>query len=982
MSEDSLVRPAAQRDPTRYGTRLGPGAFTFTFDGHVYCAREGDTAASALLAYGVRWFGRSVKARRLRGVFTGGADEPCALLTVGVAPFVVPNVPATQLVLQPGMVLRSQNRWPSLQYDVGSLLQTGGGMFTAGFYYKTFFLPSWRTFEPLIRRLAGLGSAPGTPASSGERVGDAAAMASAEEHLQSDVLVIGAGPAGMAAALDAVRAGLSVVLCEREPVVGGELEFEDAVIDGQPSHEWMKAIVSRYSAAGRAARPVRGSRRSASAVSAVGNLRLLLGTVVAAESGGEVFAYSTPHAGIETPRRYRIGAKRVVNAVGALEQPIAFVGNDLPGIMLLGGAERFAARYGVVPQGSTVLFGNHDRLYASALRLRGCGADIRAVIDTRSTARDNEWCAAAIALLEAVGVECLGGQRVEAAIGTRELTGVRVTVGARVVPCKTLLVSGGWVPNRGLPSGVDVGAAAGHLELAAVLPSGHSANGDPAPRVEAFHRVPCSLRDEKRQYLDLQNDVTVADLRVAIAEGFTNIEHAKRYTTLGIGTDQGRTGGVLGAAVLAELLELPSQSAQPSRARPPLAAIELQQIAGRRVGRGFRVLRQTPLHAEHLAAGGCMDPMGLWLRPRYYRENGLDAAAAAPVEAAVVRAKGGIADCSTLGKLEVAGPDAAAFLDGIYLSKVSGLAVGRSAYRVMLREDGMVLDDGLVLRVADDRFFLTTSSGHGLHVLAHLEHHLAARTTHSAPAMQPTQRRVAIADLTDRWAVMAVAGPTSAAALGVALPEFREVIRSLAPMAFQELLFEGGRLRVLRAGFSGELAYELYCAPALAAVLWRRLVACGLPPYGLDALDILRVEKGLLTTSEISGQVTPLDLGMDAMVAQGNACIGSVLLHRPAFQEASRSRLVGLRAVDGRSSFLAGAQLTVDSCTSQSLGYVTSAVHSPALGQTVALALLSRNVPQGAVVHARDPLRGRSTPVVVVPPVHFDPAGARAKVQP
>ncbi|MEY4376993.1 MAG: hypothetical protein RJB26_1543, partial [Pseudomonadota bacterium] len=490
---------------------------------------------------------------------------------------------------------------------------------------------------------------------------------------------------------------------------------------------------------------------------------------------------------------------------------------------------------------------------------------------------------------------------------------------------------------------------------------------------EAFHRVPCSPAREKAQYLDLQNDVTVADLRVAIAEGFTDIEHAKRYTTLGIGTDQGRAGGVLGAAVLAELLGKAPQVARTSRARPPLASIPLAQIAGRRVGSAFRVLRQTPLHAEHLAAGGVMDPMGLWLRPRYYRANGADAGTAAPVEAARVRAAGGIVDCSTLGKLEVAGPDAAAFLDEIYLTRVSSLRVGRSSYRVMLREDGMVLDDGLVLRLADDRYFLTTSSGHGLHVLSHLEHHLAGHTAH---------RRVAITDCTDRSAVIAVAGPQSAATLRAALPELIDPVAALAPMAFCDVPHPEGALRLLRAGFSGELGYELYCPPARAANVWRQLVAFGMQPYGLDALDILRVEKGLLTTSEITGQVTPFDLGMEAMVAQGNDCIGRSLLDRPAFHEPNRPRLVGLQSADGRSPFLAGAQLTTTANGTLPAGYVTSAVFSPALGQTVALALLSRDVSFGAVVHARDPLRGASTPVKVVSPVHFDPQGLRVKGQP
>jgi sarcosine oxidase subunit alpha len=369
--------------------------------------------------------------------------------------------------------------------------------------------------------------------------------------------------------------------------------------------------------------------------------------------------------------------------------------------------------------------------------------------------------------------------------------------------------------------------------------------------------------------------------------------------------------------------------------------------------------------------------MGLWFRPRFYSANGKDAATAAVVEAERVRSLGGIADCSTLGKLEIAGPDAAAFLDEIYLSRPSTLAVGRSRYAVQLREDGMVLDDGLVLRLAEDRFLATTSSGHGLHVLSHLEHHRAHRGA----------LRVSIADVTDCWAVIAVAGRAAADALRMLLE--RDPLE-LSPMAFWDwsgplqgvgMAGQGGqRLRVLRAGFSGELSFELHCSPALALPLWEALRAGGLAPYGLDALDILRVEKGYLTTSEITGQVTPLDLGMEAMVAKAGPCIGLELLQRPAFQEPQRPRLVGLRAVDGQSSFLAGAQLTVGSKDRVPVGYVTSSVFSASLGETLALALAARDVaPLGAMLWARDPLRGRDVQVRVVAPVHFDPAGERLR---
>ncbi|MBS0393097.1 MAG: (2Fe-2S)-binding protein [Proteobacteria bacterium] len=971
----------------RRGTRVGPDAVRFSFDGRTLHGQVGDTAASALLAAGVRRVGRSVKYRRLRGVMTAGPEEPNALFTVGTAPAVIPNVPAPQLELREGMVLRSQNRWPSLEFDVASLLQAGGGFFGAGFYYKTFIWPSWRTYESLIRSLAGLGEAPGAC-----NIGPVAV-----EHLGCDVLVAGGGAAGLAAARAATRAGARVVLCERDPVCGGELEFEGGTVDGRAGGAWAETVVAELRAAG---------------------ARVLTGTTLVGGSGGEMIAHAEPGGLAGANAVYKISPRAFVIAMGAVERPIAFVDNDLPGVMLLGAAERYLARYGARAGRDVVLFASHDRVYASAARLAAGGMRVRAIVDARQP--DEIGAADLRDALGRDGTECLAGHAVLAASGGRAVSGARIAPlaaprQARTVPCDAILVSGGWTPalHAGVQEGgarlydprsggfvageqpewrLLAGAANGQFELGPALADGVAAGmraariagrqpltdpppdgrGDAAPRGRAFWRSPASSAEEKRQFVDPQNDVTVADLRASLAEGFVDIEHVKRYTALGFGTDQGRIGGLLGAAVLAEIRGRPLEDVGTSRLRPPFHPVSMRSLAGWRVGAALRPARRTPLHDWHVEHGAVLESMGLWMRPRFYRANGDDAFAAGIAEARRVRDSGGIADGSTLGKIEVAGPDAAAFLDRLYLSKASSIRVGRSKYMVNLREDGMVLDDGIVLRLAPDRYIATTSSGHGPHMLSHFEHY---RDT------DWSGRAVTVTDVTEAWAAIVVAGPRSRDALrGVLGAEWEASLARLRHMDFATGRFGGRELTVLRASFSGELAFELHCRPAIARPLWEALVAAGLPPYGLEALDILRVEKGYLTTAEINGQTTPFDLGMEGLVGLGNDCIGRGLLERPAFREASRPGLVGLRAADGKARFLAGAQLTDRAAGSRPLGYVTSSVYSPACREWIGLALVPRShAAAGALLLARDPLREGDVEVRVTPAVHFDPGAERMK---
>ena len=938
--------------PLRTGRRISTETFEFFFDGETYRAQRGDTAASALAAAGVRAFGRSIKYRRLRGLLALGPEEPNALLTVGEPPACIPNVPAPVVRVEPGMRLYSQNRWPSLRFDLASLLRLGAGFWSAGFYYKTFMWPSWKFFEGLIRQLAGLGAAPGE-----SRLPQAKVL-----HLDADVIIAGAGAAGLRAAIEAARKGQRVILCERDPVIGGELSFETASMEGLTALEWV--------------------RRTSDELTRLG-ATIMIDTAIISASGNVVIAHHQPAGMPGADTLLRLYAPMLVNAMGATERPIAFIDNDLPGIMLVGAAERLLCDYGVRASGRVVLFGNHDRLYRTAIRLRRGGVDIIAIIDTR----DHTTSAACIALL-AAGVECLHGHAIVRAEGGRAVRAVRVAPiraerPARRIECDTVLVSGGWSAAVRAAASTDwhtvCGAAAGDLTLAAIAAA---SDDDGEPHLQPYWRSGCSMALEKYQFVDLQNDVTVADLRQALAEGFCDIEHVKRYTALGVGTEQGRTGGMLGAAIVAELSGTALAAIGTSRARGPYQPVPMGVLSGSRVAEGLRPERRTPLHDEHMAVGAVLELMAGWMRPRYYRGNGVDAFAAGVAEAARVREHGGICDGSTLGKLEIAGADAPAFLDRLYLNSASAIEPGRARYAALLREDGIVLDDGLLLRQTGERFLATTSSSHTAHVLAHLEFY---RDT------EWRGRRIAISDVTESWSVIIVAGPSSRANLTAVLGSaWTQPLVDLRHMGFVDGTWssaagENARLRLLRASFSGELAFELHCRPDIARPLWQALGTAGLAPFGLEALDILRVEKGYLTGSELNGMTTPMDAGLGAMLKAGTDglvrnSVGRALLDREAFKAVDRPILVGVRAMDGKSKFLGGAQVTATASSTRSLGYITSSVFSPALREWIGLALIARNSSAvGSELIARDPLRGANTRVRIVPPAHLDPEGHRIR---
>jgi heterotetrameric sarcosine oxidase alpha subunit len=964
----------------------------FEFDGRHYRGVEGDTLASALLAQGVRLFGRSIKFRRPRGVLSCGAEEPNALVTLDAGTGGIPNIPATLARLAPGLAARSQNRWPSLRFDLTAAIGAGGALYGAGFYYKTFMWPSWRCYEPLIRRLAGLGHAPQT----------ARAACGNERHLACDLLVIGAGPAGLAAAVRAAEAGARVLLLEQDQLVGGELQFESARIEGLAAPRWLEHISARLRAAG---------------------ARVLCGTTVIGMYEERVLALTQPE-GHPAPgdELLLISPRALIIACGAIERPIAFADNDRPGVMLLGAIERYASRYAVRAGNQAVIFGNHDRLYAAALRLREQGIRVGAIVDPRPRP-----ALAALDELERRGTRILSGHVLERALGGTRVRGARIgalgSAAALELPCDLIAVSGGWTPAIQLAaqSGIEpryapelgafvagdarevwtAGAAAGRIELARAISDGDRAGaqaadalrngteagaaagaasakatavGDPLPNLQPLWRV--ARGREKRQFVDLQNDVTVADLRQAVAEGFCEIEHVKRYTTLGVGTDQGRTGGLLGAAIVAELLGEPLAAIGQSRARPPMRPLPLATLAGLPTPLAVKPGRRTPLHDALIAQGGLMEASGLWLRARHFAGRDADPAAAGVEEARRVRSAGGLLDASTLGKIELRGADAAAFLDRVCLARPSRMAVGRVRYAVLLREDGMVLDDGLLVRLAPSHFLLTTSTHGAQTVLSHLQYQLASG---------PVALEVGCADATEAWAAIVVSGPKSRELLCAALPVgIAAEIAALAHLSWVAGQWRGRPLRILRASFSGELGFELHCAADEAVSLWQALQAAGTPrgirPYGLEGLDVLRIEKGYLTSAEITGQTSPYDLRLDSSVRASGDCIGQALLERPSLHELTRPILVGLLAAHPAQRFNAGAQLVAPSAPGEALGYITSAAFSPMLERHIALGLLARHhALPGTRVLAADPLAGSPVPLLVSEPVHFDPAGERMK---
>jgi sarcosine oxidase subunit alpha len=959
---------------------------SFRFDGRALSGLAGDTLAAALLASGTRLAGRSFKYHRPRGIVTAGPEEPCALVDVIGPQGREPNQLATTLPLSEGLVAESQNRWPSLRFDAFALNDLFSRFLPAGFYYKTFMAPGWaweRVYEPLIRRAAGLGrldAVVGPHADPAETV-----------HDHADVLVVGGGAAGLAAAAHLGACGLRVVLAEQDVVLGG-----GTLLDPRWS-EWREARCAQ--------------------LAALGTVRCLTGTTVLGAYGQGVFGALETLAAEERTcfgglrERLRvIRVQRVVIATGALERHIAFPGNDLPGVMLAGAALAYLRRYGVAAGRRPALFVNNDEAYEAVFALAAAGVACAGVIDPRPESLAAERA-------KALGVAVLGGAVVSGVSGRHEVRAVTIADpdGHRrfVLDADALLVSGGHTPTTALasqlgatlewqetlaaftpdlPAGIGhaAGAVRGTCGLAAATSDGTAAaaavaaefgrKANAARELEVPADASCSplaacweVRVPGKAFVDLQNDVTTADVRLACREGYEHLEHMKRYTTHGMATDQGRIGGLLGSAVLAAERGLPLAEVGTLRPRPFAQPVPFAALAGGEVRQHYKPKRRLPLHDWHEAQGATFVSTGLWMRPLVYsRQSGWPAVLD---EARAVRTAVGITDVSTLGKIDVQGPDAARFLDFVYANTFSTLAVGRARYGIMLREDGMLFDDGTTTRLGSDHFLVTTTTANSAAVLEHLEFHLQS----TCPTLS-----VVLTDVGDQWAQFAIAGPRSREVVAAVIGGL-DLSNSAFPfMAAGAATIAGVAGRIFRISFSGELAFEVAVPAKHALAAWSALLDAGarfgIRAYGLDALNTLRIEKGHVTTAELNGNTTADDLGFAGMLKKHGDFIGRVLAQRPGLTDRERLQLVGVRPVDRTRRLRNGTQIVAPGTRGASLGYLTSASPSVEFAGWVGLALLSGGRARtGQRLLGVAPVHDETTELQIVSPHMLDPENTRVR---
>ncbi|KXU95142.1 sarcosine oxidase subunit alpha [Caballeronia megalochromosomata] len=999
----------SQKDRLGTGGRINRAIpVTFTFNGKTYQGYEGDTLASALLANGERFIARSWKYHRPRGIITAGVEEPNAVVQLETGAYTVPNARATEVELYQGLVAASVNAKPNIENDRMAVNQKIARFIPAGFYYKTFMWPRkfWPKYEEVIRDAAGLGEAP--------KQLDADRYDKCFAHC--DVLVVGGGPSGLAAAHAAALSGARVILVDDQRELGGSLLSCRAEIDGKPALQWVQKIEAEL----RKMPDVKILSRS----TAFGYQDHNLVTIT---------QRLTEHLPVSRRKgtrelMWKVRAKRVVLATGAHERPIVFGNNDLPGVMLASAVSTYLHRYAVLPGRQAVVFTNNDDAYQCALDLKAAGAEVT-VVDPRPAESKGALPAAA----RRYGVRVMNNAVITVARGKLRVASVEVAsyakgeVGQKQtdLQCDLVAMSGGWspvlhlfaqsggkahwheekacfVPGKAMQLESSVGACAGEFSLARGLRFGADAGVEaaraaghivvkPNPvQVAEIVEAPMmplwivgnrelSTRGPK-QFVDFQNDVSAADIYLAAREGFESVEHVKRYTAMGFGTDQGKLGNINGMAILAQALGKTIPETGTTTFRPNYTPVTFGTFAGRELGEFLDPVRKTAIHEWHVENGAMFEDVGNWKRPWYYPKAGEDMHAAVARESLAVRQSVGILDASTLGKIDIQGPDSAKLLNWMYTNPWSKLEVGKCRYGLMLDENGMIFDDGVTVRLGEQHYMMTTTTGGAARVLTWLERWLQTEW----PDM-----RVRLASVTDHWATFAVVGPNSRKVLQKVCHDIDFANAAFPFMSYRDGTVAGASARVMRISFSGELAYEVNVPANVGRAVWEALMLAGaefdITPYGTETMHVLRAEKGyIIVGQDTDGSMTPYDLGMGGLVAKSKDFIGKRSLTRSDTAKQGRKQFVGLLTDDPAFVLPEGAQIVAgpfQGDTAPMLGHVTSSYYSPILKRSIALAVVKGGLEKIGESVMIPLANGKRVNAKITSSVFYDSEGARQHVE-
>ena len=978
---------------------------SFTFNGKKLFGYEGDTIASALIANGIHLVGRSFKYHRPRGFFGAGVEEPNAKLQVEFNGHSEPNVNATEMELVEGLSATSQNCWPSVNFDIGAINNFLKMFFPAGFYYKTFMWPKsfwYKIYEPFIRKAAGLGVA--SIEKDKERY----------EHKfeYCDLLVTGSGPSGLASAYAAAKNGAKVILAEDKPRFGGTLLTDDVSIDNLSGKDWAEKIITELKSMPNV------TVKNRSQVFGYYDHNMLV-----------MFERVSDHLEKKskfTPRQrlWYIRAKETILSTGSIERPIVFGNNDTPGIFLSAAAKEYMKVYGVLVGKKPLIFTNNDSAYETALEFKKNNVE-PIILDTRE-----EHSSELIDEAKSKGIDIRFSHGVIVANGYKKVKSAKIGKlnkdknsfeKIETVDCDCICVSGFWTPSVHLASQsgnklkyeekidafipdkkkqheTSVGAANGSFTLEESLKNGFENGSNLSAKItetkteiaipnvnekkygahDKFWCMPLPKNENPKRFVDFQNDVSVSDIEIALREGYRSIEHVKRYTTLGMATDQGRTSNLNGLQLVSNIENKIVPEVGHTTFRPPFTPITIGTIVGREVGMEYMPTRKTPMHEWHEKNNAVFVDAGAWKRPRYYKQGNETLFEASKREAKNVRENVGICDVTTLGKIDIKGPDAAEFLNRVYTNAWMKLPVGKARYGLMLREDGIVMDDGTTTRISENHYHMTTTTAQAANVLSHLEYYLQI--------VWP-ELNVNVVSTTEQWAGAAIAGPKSRDMLSKLYPDLDVSNDALPFMGYKEAEFFGVPSRIFRISFSGELAYEINVKSDHGMFMWEKMMEVGKEfgnqPYGTEALSTLRIEMGHVAGPELDGRTIPSDVSLNGLVSKKKDFIGKNSLGREAFNVESRQKIVGLIPIDRKSSIPEGSHIVQDQnakLPNPKLGHVSSSCWSVENNNPFSLAIMKDGKNMiGKKFFAVSPLKNKSIEVEVISSHYVDPEGKRVR---